>query len=512
MRKLLTILLSVAFIICWCSVLPVSATEEPRYGYSLLTNDVQRTAYQEFLTGVESLKAEIIFSTSATKNTVEAVSQDVTQAILMVIKDWPEFFWFHGKYQLSANGTEDNVIISAKPDYIIDDQAVNAGSPQLATAKRQLQQAVIEALSTVSHQMSDYEIALGLHNYLIQRVTYLKVGEHQTAYGALVSGNAVCAGYARAYQLLLLEAGIPCTYIKGSSIDPNTGKTEDHAWNLLWLDGKCYYTDVTWDDQGSNGVFHEYFNMSKEEISKTHVPENGEILPNSCGHENYRYFVKTSGRGICDIPGQMESKDVAQYFQLKSLEGREAVYFCAIHYHNDNFDQWFQASLESLAQTLDFALVDCEIVRVGQEHHVILKGTLADQTPTPTVTPTESAPTNPQESTQPTQQTQPSTEATEATIQTSPTQESTESTSPAEDATVPTEPTSSTEQTQSSDNIEETQSSLLPEPDTSAATEQILTPDEDDSTDMDIIFVIGAFVAAGCVTGVVVYFINKRRS
>lgn len=62
-------------------------------------------------------------------------------------------------------------------------------------------------------------------------------------YGALVEGYAVCGGYSNAYKILGLMAGLDVRYVPGY-----TSARENHAWNLVKIDGKFYHTDVTWND------------------------------------------------------------------------------------------------------------------------------------------------------------------------------------------------------------------------------------------------------------------------
>ena len=77
-------------------------------------------------------------------------------------------------------------------------------------------------------------------------------------YDGLVKGKAVCAGYADILFNTLACAGIESRYISGMMDIENGASitfTEDkklklepgHAWNQVKLDGKWYYTDLTWD-------------------------------------------------------------------------------------------------------------------------------------------------------------------------------------------------------------------------------------------------------------------------
>ncbi len=103
----------------------------------------------------------------------------------------------------------------------------------------------------VTNGMSDFEKARALHDYLVLNCEYdienyrndTIPAASYTATGALVNHTAVCAGYARAYQALLTEAGIPSYYVSGT-----TASNGAHAWNIIQIDGEWYHVDTTWDD------------------------------------------------------------------------------------------------------------------------------------------------------------------------------------------------------------------------------------------------------------------------
>ena len=121
---------------------------------------------------------------------------------------------------------------------------------------------------TVTAGMSDYDIAKALHDYLVLNCVYdydnylrhTVPAESYTADGALLEGTAVCAGYARAYQLLMQEAGIPCEYVSGYA-------GGGHAWNVVEIDGAWYHVDTTWDDpvpDRAGYVRYDYFLKSDD--------------------------------------------------------------------------------------------------------------------------------------------------------------------------------------------------------------------------------------------------------
>ena len=122
MRKMLALSLAVLLITSMLALpsKPVAAAEQTRYGYSLLTNDTQRSAYQDVVNGIKDLNPEITLSCHATDSSMQSAMNDAQYAIKMVIKDWPEFFWINGKYNISAGGTANDVKIVVKPQYILN--------------------------------------------------------------------------------------------------------------------------------------------------------------------------------------------------------------------------------------------------------------------------------------------------------------------------------------------------------------------------------------------------------
>ena len=95
-------------------------------------------------------------------------------------------------------------------------------------------------------------------------------------YGPLVEGAGVCLGYASAFQLLMDMAGVECVTVTGAAF----GNRENHAWNMVRLDGTWYCVDATWDHNSFNGDFLEfqsleldrywrYFNVTSDYMAGT---------------------------------------------------------------------------------------------------------------------------------------------------------------------------------------------------------------------------------------------------
>ena len=94
--------------------------------------------------------------------------------------------------------------------------------------------------------MSIYEKVRAIHNNIIGRLVYQDIGNNgHSAYFALRDGKGVCQAYATLAYKMLNEAGIQNKLVLGYT-DGDENAT--HLWNLVFLDGKWYHLDVTWDD------------------------------------------------------------------------------------------------------------------------------------------------------------------------------------------------------------------------------------------------------------------------
>ena len=302
----------------------VQAADAYEYGYSLLTTEYEKIAYKAISEGVGNCERTIEFGI-APENYQEASKQQYIQeiteaahkALRLVMADHPEYFWFDGDGSLAIyhdSWTTFKVVFEAH-EYSVNGQKVTKSNVnQYIQQVEKAAKAIIQDMPTDS----DLRKIHHLHDYLTTHIDYVSDEDDQTIYGALVEGKAVCAGYARAYQYLLTLAGVRCWYVAGTSISPSTMNKVAHAWNLVYLNGKCYYTDVTWDDQ--NESFHAYYMLSKAEMGESHFPDHPEELPASCGHTDLDYFEvhKGNGTGVGILTGSYDAKTVASFMKKVS--------------------------------------------------------------------------------------------------------------------------------------------------------------------------------------------------
>ncbi len=209
------------------------------------------------------------------------------------VRDNPVFFHVGTVYGYTGRQHgDDRRFTSIKLTYTMN-------AAQRKTAVEEFRLVTEELLSAVTPDMSAFRMELTLHDALTARCTYdtetaeadnpLENATAFTAYGALVEGRAVCEGYARAMQYLLVQAGIPATVVGGKDSDGHP-----HMWNMLLLDGAAYHLDVTWNDADPLGTY-AYFNLSDTELHRSHTPdETEEWLPAAQGTQHNYYRMTAS--------------------------------------------------------------------------------------------------------------------------------------------------------------------------------------------------------------------------
>lgn len=99
---------------------------------------------------------------------------------------------------------------------------------------------------------SDYDKVKAIHDYVIKNANYGGSNHTLNAYGVLIDKKGVCQSYALAAYRLFNDAGIECKMIGANT----------HVWNLVKVDGKWYYIDLTWDDEktkSNSNICYTYF-------------------------------------------------------------------------------------------------------------------------------------------------------------------------------------------------------------------------------------------------------------
>ena len=135
-----------------------------------------------------------------------------------------------------------------------------------------VQKKIDQVLKTIiKPSMTEFEKVKAINDYIVSNSEYgtkTKASPH-SAYALLMEGQAVCQGYTLTAYKMLEQVGIESKYVVGF-----VNGNEDHAWNLVKVDGKWYHLDTTWNDPLPNRVgvsSYDYFLVTDAQLKKDHT-------------------------------------------------------------------------------------------------------------------------------------------------------------------------------------------------------------------------------------------------
>jgi transposase-like protein len=326
-KRLAAFIISLVMLLSLIPTQALAAPTNERYGASAIAalenGENFILAYNTLKSGVEAGQERISFADA--NHSIKGT--DFPAILDVYFNDNPQHFWL-GKGATSF--FSGNKLTAVELTYTFT-------GDELTTAKSKFEAAAAAVLSGITDDMSQFEIELYLHDYLVSHVTYdLDAPHAHDAYGALVEGRAVCEGYARAFQYLLQQAGIPSYVVTGQS------KGEDHAWNLVKIDGEYYYVDVTWDDQDNDNKYYSYFNVTTETLCEDHtIAQQIYTLPN-CTATAANYFTVKGGK--------IESGDIDTLSRL--LDAGNLFARVYVTGDADAFATWIRTNIFTIADKM----------------------------------------------------------------------------------------------------------------------------------------------------------------
>ena len=184
-----------------------------------------------------------------------------------------------------------------------------------------------------NENLTDIEKALLLHDRLALLCEYDydsylagNIPESSyNAYGVLVLNDAVCKGYALAYDYLLEQVGIESDYCASDDIN--------HAWNIVYINNIPYHVDVTWDDPTwdmSGRVLHKNFLRSTNGIIKTGHIKSGKTTidytatPTDTTYDNYFWQTSQTAFQVLDDNIYYFDTTNKNIYLLNSIDGSDA--------------------------------------------------------------------------------------------------------------------------------------------------------------------------------------------
>lgn len=134
---------------------------------------------------------------------------------------------------------------------------------------------IIDDIKEETKNMSDKEKIKYVYNWMGNNTTYDKVftgfSKNQSIYSVFMSKEAVCAGFAKASQVIFQNIGINSFGITGNTSGP-------HMWNVVEYDGKYYFFDST-VATSLNSSSKYYENGLKQEQMADYIMDHPDWYP-----------------------------------------------------------------------------------------------------------------------------------------------------------------------------------------------------------------------------------------
>ncbi len=116
---------------------------------------------------------------------------------------------------------------------------------------------------------SDKEKAAAIYKWVVQNIEYDYSFSIYEALPTLHARKGVCNGFSLLLAAMMRAGGIPAKYILGAADGsggwPRLPEKTNHAWNEIYVDGKWYSVDVTWDS-----CRYHFFKGFIEDLMESH--------------------------------------------------------------------------------------------------------------------------------------------------------------------------------------------------------------------------------------------------
>lgn len=118
--------------------------------------------------------------------------------------------------------------------------AIDSGSQSVYAESLDIENRAKQIVASLPGGLNALQTEAAVYQYVMENMVYEEAIRpvHAYGYSGLVEGKGVCGDYAEMFCLLANHAGI----------DAYLCHSDDHAWNIVRIDGKYYHCDSLWDD------------------------------------------------------------------------------------------------------------------------------------------------------------------------------------------------------------------------------------------------------------------------
>ena len=213
--------------------------------------DIFNIIYNAINNGYESFNFYCQNSYETCLDDVKDLTSDYE--LLSVINNFVHPYNSYNKLNVTINSLGK---INIKVQKLYNESTINILNKKIDTVYNEL----------ITDNITDYDKIKIIHDYIIDNSVYDEQrannlyndyqGEFSSniATGPLLQGHGICSGYTDAMKLFLDKMNIPNYKIS----------SENHIWNLVYINNKWLHLDLTWDDPVINNgeistIDHTYF-------------------------------------------------------------------------------------------------------------------------------------------------------------------------------------------------------------------------------------------------------------
>ena len=224
-----------------------------------------------------------------------AVSKEMIYRIFCAITDDNPLIYYIN--QSVVNVAQDlNGNIAVCPQYFFPDDKVREYNKKIQDTVNKL------AVNLKLTEGTEFEKVKRVHDFVCNNIVYeydgtdmsdpVKVITSHNIIGVFAHHSAQCEGIAKAVKVLLNAVDVKCIVVSGKATT-DEGRTSEHAWNIVNIEGTPYHVDVTWDIGASSKgeTAYDYFNVTDAQIMRNHKTE---VKVPVCTSQKHNYFKMKS--------------------------------------------------------------------------------------------------------------------------------------------------------------------------------------------------------------------------
>ena len=232
--------------------------------YNNYLNKDEKKAYDEIISLIKQRKTSKKLDINKYKKTPEEIGELLLTAADAILIDHPELLQYSNiSYRYSS------IMIELRISYAIN----NPIEEEINTLKIQR---IINEIKRKTNGMEDLEKIKYVYEWIGDNSKYdtlfTYASKNQSIYNVFIKKNAVCAGFAKASQVIFQNIGIESMTITGES-------TDRHMWNIIKYKGKYYYYDSTYPASIRNKDNMYYYDGLKQDKLSYYTQEHPDWYP-----------------------------------------------------------------------------------------------------------------------------------------------------------------------------------------------------------------------------------------